>query len=309
MGFVLHDFYAIGHITNDLHPHPHVGGGVTYAAVVAKRLGLSTHIITKCPPDSPYIQELENLGITIHRLPVREKKFENLYTSFDNRYDEMGNRTQLCPDKQEDITRADIPNFPDIPKGSHILLAPVIGEIDQELFSLLSQKGDVALIPQGNFRQRQPDSSIKNVPLEDPSFFSFSKTTILSNEDIAFGDKKNYLEELIETCPVVIETQGENGSIIFQKGQQSLHIPAFHLSANEIIDLTGAGDCYAAAFLVGIFQGKTLKEAGHFASLYAALKISGLGGKGVGLVTIPTKKQVDEYIRAHSTRMDAFYKN
>src|SRR5260221_12786119 len=135
MGFVLHDFYAIGHITNDLHPHPHVGGGVTYAAVVAKRLGLSTHIITKCPPDSPYIQELENLGITIHRLPVREKKFENLYTSFDNRYDEMGNRTQLCPDKQEDITGAGNPSFPDSPKGLHVLIEHDIVDIDRVLLS------------------------------------------------------------------------------------------------------------------------------------------------------------------------------
>src|SRR5260221_6193605 len=115
------DFYAIGHITNDLEPHPHVGGGVTYASVVAKRLGLSAHIITKCAIDSPYIQELEDMGITMHILPTRDKKYKGKTTAFRNRYDKKGNRTQICPETSESITAEDFMHFPEISPSSIVL--------------------------------------------------------------------------------------------------------------------------------------------------------------------------------------------
>ena len=296
----------MGHITNDLEPFPHVGGGVTYSSVVAARLGLRAHIITKCAVDSPYIKELEALGITVHVLPARDKKFENKTTAFRNRYDKKGNRTQICPEIAEDITLDDLAHFPEIPKSSIILMAPVIGEISLDLLANFSLRHKLTMTPQGYFREVEKNHVVTTQPA-DLAYFKHIDTTILSLEDLAFSPDGSYLDEIKKVCPVVVCTQAEEVSQIFVEGKQIADIPAFMLEENEIIDFTGSGDSYAASFLYNKSQGYSLKEAGYFASLYAALKISGVGGKGHGLVTLPTKEQVDGYIKNHSARVSSFF--
>lgn len=300
------DFYAIGHITDDLEPFPHVGGGVTYACVVAKRLGWTPHIVTKCALYSPYVKELEAMGIVVHVLPPRDKAKITVTTSFKNVYDFAGRRTQYCPLQQEAITQEDLDNFPEISPGATILIAPVIGEVAPELLGLLSSKGHVAVTPQGYFRAFAPNGKVSQKPLEDVAFFKFAKEVILSEEDIGFDDG-SYFSKLKNVCQLVIQTHGENGSTLYKAGQEVLRIPAFPLDTDEIVDYTGAGDSYATAFLVRKGEGASDEEAGYFASFYAALKIAGLGGKGKGLVTIPIKEQVEEYMKAHKEKMKAFH--
>jgi sugar/nucleoside kinase (ribokinase family) len=38
-------------------------------------------------------------------------------------------------------------------------------------------------------------------------------------------------------------------------------VPAQNIPADEIVDLTGAGDQFAAGFLVGLHQGKPMEDA------------------------------------------------
>lgn len=314
------DFYAVGHISNDLNPSPHVGGGVTYACVVAQRLGFQAHIITKCDVDSPYIKELENMGIKMHVLPVRDPKYLHKTTAFTNEYDEKGNRTQYCPEQQEGITMEDLVNFPEISEGSTVLIAPVIGKVDFGLFEILAKKGHLAVTPQGYFREFAPDGKVSQKPLEDVSFFTYAEVVILSEEDLGFDDG-SFTEKLKQVCSMLIITHGEKGSSIYKNGKEILRIPAFTLDTSEIVDFTGAGDSYAASFLLqkarlsepegsangGQAQGKSDEEAGYFASFYSAMKISGLGGQGQGLVTVPTKKQIEEYKDQHKERVEEYF--
>lgn len=301
------DFYAIGHITDDLEPYPHVGGGVTYSSVVAKRLGLTPHIITKCAIDSPYIKELEDMGVQMHVLPLRDKTKEHATVSFKNVYDSVGNRTQYCSVQQEAITEEDLANFPEIVPDSTILIAPVIGKVSFSLFAILSQKGHVAVTPQGYFRAFAEDGKVSQKPLEDVSFFRNAEEVILSEEDLAFDDGR-FFPKLKEVSPLLIQTHGEKGSSVYKNGNEVLQIPAYPLNASEIIDYTGAGDSYATAFLVKKAEGATDEDAGYFASFYAAMKISGLGGGKIGLSTIPTKDQIATYIITHQERVNNFHK-
>ena len=299
------DFYAIGHITNDLEPFPHVGGGVTYSAVVATRLGFNAHIITKCAVDSPYIQELKDMGIQVHVLPLRDVTKEHITTSFKNVYDSNGKRTQYSPQRQEHIASEDLVNFPDIKADSTILIAPVIGEIEPELLEILSQKGNLSVIPQGYFREFAHDGKVSQRPLANSSFFKYAQYTILSEEDLGFDDG-SFTNILKEVCPTLVLTKGDKGSTIYKQNQQT-QIPAFSLNPDEIVDFTGAGDCYAASFLVQKAEGKSDTEAAYFASFFAAQKIGGLGGKEVGLPTIPTKEQVEKYKNENTHRVNTFF--
>lgn len=67
---------------------------------------------------------------------------------------------------------------------------------------------------------------------------------------------------------------GAEGSSIAAKGMEEIQIPSFK---SPVIDSTGCGDSYCAAFIVALSKGWTLEEAGRFGAAAGALVISGLG--------------------------------
>lgn len=89
---------------------------------------------------------------------------------------------------------------------------------------------------------------------------------------------------------IVITTLGDHGcSILTEKGV--LKVPAFHRDEIQIIDTTGAGDCFIGSFLYAYNVGYSLEESAKFANYMAAMKCSKLGSrKG-----ILYKKDIAEY--------------
>src|SRR5262245_15514411 len=71
-------------------------------------------------------------------------------------------------------------------------------------------------------------------------------------------------------------TRSEKGSVILSDGK-AVAIPAAPVS--RVVDTTGAGDLYAAGFLIGIATGRALEVAGHLGSLAAAEVISHIGAR------------------------------
>ena len=67
--------------------------------------------------------------------------------------------------------------------------------------------------------------------------------------------------------------QGERGSTLYT-AQGIVPIPAYKVTE---VDPTGAGDCYDAAFLVGLSEGWPLEVAGLFANAVGALATTRLG--------------------------------
>ena len=68
-------------------------------------------------------------------------------------------------------------------------------------------------------------------------------------------------------------------------------IPAYNVNA---IDTTGAGDAFVTGLLTSLGQGSNLREAINFANAVAAIKVTKLGSH-----TIPTQKEVDEFLTVH----------
>ena len=74
----------------------------------------------------------------------------------------------------------------------------------------------------------------------------------------------------------VVVTLGAKGSLI-GRGEQRIAIPAYPV---EVVDTTGAGDVYHAAFVYAhCLRGWGLEQAGHFASAAAALKCTHTGAQ------------------------------
>jgi sugar/nucleoside kinase (ribokinase family) len=81
-------------------------------------------------------------------------------------------------------------------------------------------------------------------------------------------------EQLLRHCDLAAVTRSEKGSVILAKGEE-LHIAAEPVE--KVVDTTGAGDQYAAGFMFGLSQGRSLADCGRLASLAAAEVISHYG--------------------------------
>lgn len=78
---------------------------------------------------------------------------------------------------------------------------------------------------------------------------------------------------------LAIITRGENGSIVARKGER---VSVSAIDITELVDTTGAGDLYAAGFLHGYTQNRTLEECANLGSLAAGLVIQQIGPRPHG---------------------------
>jgi sugar/nucleoside kinase (ribokinase family) len=79
------------------------------------------------------------------------------------------------------------------------------------------------------------------------------------------------LAAIVEIAAV---TRGEHGSVVIA-GDERVTVAAYPVA--KVIDTTGAGDQYAAGFLLGVARGLTLEEAGKLGSLAASEVIAHWG--------------------------------
>jgi sugar/nucleoside kinase (ribokinase family) len=82
------------------------------------------------------------------------------------------------------------------------------------------------------------------------------------------------LAAIRKDCRLAAVTRSEKGSIIV-RGDETVVIDA--IAIEELVDTTGAGDLYAAGFLHGYTNGRSLKECGDLGSLAAGLVIQQVG--------------------------------
>lgn len=302
------ELYAIGHVTNDLEPEPHVGGAAPYSALTAHRLGMVAHIITEAPPEHPYLDELAQAGLIVHRLQTVDQSKESSITSFRNFYDNAGHRHQIVSNRQDDINSRDLGNFPYIPPGSVIFVTPVIGEVNPEIFPDLSENGYLVVAPQGYFRHSDSSGDISCENWTSLDSLKQAEITILSDEDISFDGEPDTacLDSIRKTCPIVVLTQGSEGLTVFVQGDQTIHVKAFGMTPDEIVSPTGAGDSCAAAFVWHYLKWGKLKEAAVFGAFYPALKLMGIGGEQRGIHALPELSQIKRYVDLNKERFDAY---
>jgi sugar/nucleoside kinase (ribokinase family) len=79
-----------------------------------------------------------------------------------------------------------------------------------------------------------------------------------------------------KACDLAALTRSEKGSLIVTP-ENVIEIPAWPVG--KVVDLTGAGDLYAAGFLFGYTQGRNLETCGRIASLCAGEIISHFGAR------------------------------
>jgi sugar/nucleoside kinase (ribokinase family) len=92
------------------------------------------------------------------------------------------------------------------------------------------------------------------------------------------------------TCRAdVLVRTGPGGCVLAVRGQGVTQVDGFGVQA---VDLNGAGDAHAGAFLAGIAQGKEPAEAARRANAAAALAVTRRGP-----ATAPTRDELEAYLR------------
>jgi sugar/nucleoside kinase (ribokinase family) len=81
--------------------------------------------------------------------------------------------------------------------------------------------------------------------------------------------------ELSHRCPGVVVTASERGAFLSYNGKRE----KIEAVQTKLVDLTGAGDMFAAAILYGIISGASLKKSGNAAAALASRVISQFGAR------------------------------
>ncbi len=168
------------------------------------------------------------------------------------------------------------------PKLVH--LSPVANEIRRDILNCFPGSL-IGLTVQGLLRGWGDDKRVyykKSPELE--SFIAGSSIVILSTEDV--NGEESTLERITQAIPIVVATEGSDGARVFWKGDSR----RFRPPQKDVVDTTGAGDIFAAAFFGRYIQTYDPWEAGRFATLVAAESVTRLG-----IASIPTIKEIENF--------------
>jgi len=108
------------------------------------------------------------------------------------------------------------------------------------------------------------------------------------------GGPERAAEALAALGPrTVIITMGSEGALV-TSGILQKRVPSFSV---PVVDTTGAGDTFCGALAVALAERSDLETALRFAAAAAALSGTRLGAQP----SIPTRLQIDEFLRARAT--------
>jgi 1D-myo-inositol 3-kinase len=258
------DFIAIGHVTLDhFGDTVRPGGAALYAAVTADRLGLSAAILTSHADDFPL--DLVPPRIEVVTVPAGET------TVFEHAEHE-GERVMRVRAAAAALSADDLPeDWKDAPL---VMLAPVLAEVDP-LLSMSFSDAAVSAQAQGWLRVVEPDGAVGTVAWEPDYLLARLQTLFLSQRDV-LGQEAAMLEWL-QRVPVGVVTAGRHGALLYVNGERYEVRPRL---AREV-DATGAGDVFAATFLVRYQEEGNPWTAAEAAACAAALSVEGEGWSAV----------------------------
>jgi 1D-myo-inositol 3-kinase len=257
-------FVVVGHVVRDIVPQGwRLGGTATYAATQAQHLGLSVGVVTHAGPEVELSEALPG-ALIAGSASAQSTCFQNIY--------EAGTRRQLVRSRAEPMSVDDIPR--EWRSAPLALLGPVCGEVPAGMGCVFSGSF-VGVSAQGWLRRVDKQHRVRKWAWSGPPFWAGCRVLFVSDEDL--GQRREQLKRWCAEVPIVVLTRNRRGARV-HVNEQWHDIEAF--PANEI-DPTGAGDVFAAAFLVRYHETEDVAEAMRFASAAAACSIESRGIEGI----------------------------
>lgn len=231
------------------------GGTALYTARASEALGVAAFVLTVGSSDAD-LGPLEG-----HVSHVAAGDTLVLRHDFPN-----GERVQsLLQPTERTLTPSDVPS--EWPEPATLVLAPLLAD-DIDVIAFLDEypAAEVALLAQGLQRAVLPDSRIAHRAQPSSVLLDAARpnvTIFLSEEETRLWPA-GAIEHLAARAGRVVVTRGASGARVLSRGG-SREIPPVPV---EVVDATGAGDVFAAAFILGLRAGEEF--AGRLAAACAA---------------------------------------
>lgn len=275
------EFLAIGHVTLDrFGDEVRPGGGVLYSAIAAHRLGRVAAILTSHAADFPLeavppaieVVTLEAPTTTVFEYPESE-----------------GPRVMRVTATASPLTRGDLPE--DWREAPLVLLAPVIQEVDPDLADAFGD-GTVAAAAQGWLRTLDQQGGVEAVAWDSPrGVLNRLQALFVSAEDVRGQEEQ--LTEWVQRVPLAVVTAGAAGALLYVNGDRFEVRPRPTVE----VDATGAGDVFAATFLLAYHR-----DGDPWAAAEAATCAASLSVEGEGWSTVPDAATLEAALKEYRAR-------
>jgi len=286
-------FLVIGHITRDrVAGKERPGGTASYAAAVAARLGVPTAVLTSAADDVELPAELA--GVRIERLPAPQTTLmEHVWRG---RAREQFVRARAAP-----LGPSAVPA--DLREAPIVLFGSVTGEVATDTAGAFPHALRGATL-QGWLRRIATDDRVEAVAPAEAGIehvFGDLDAAFLSEEDLgaSFEALRPLLDGWARRVRVLAVTRGDLGSLIAIDGVWH-EIGVF--PAHEV-EGTGAGDAFAAAFLIRYHETAAaaagavmtaIADAARFAAATASFVVEAHGVAGA-----PVRARVEARLAAY----------
>ncbi|CAB9524222.1 isomerase [Seminavis robusta] len=122
---------------------------------------------------------------------------------------------------------------------------------------------------------------------------SVLKASAGTEEDKPSSERVVELAKLLQRYGArnVLVTRGARGSTLVSESGEVFHQAAFPLEASHVVDETGAGDCYRAAFAVALLEGHPPQRCMEFATAAGCCSVQKQGA----VPSTPTRRMVEAW--------------
>ena len=271
------DYLAIGHICHDWTSDGYLLGGTTsYVSLFAQQLDKRVGIVTSYGNDFEFADTFKKMST--HNIAAPQT------TVFKNTYLPTG-RTQHLLNRAAPITANDIPK--DWVSTKMIQIGPIANEIDFSVIDLF-EDSLVCVCPQGWMRRWDENGKVFYKMIENWERLKKADLLILSREDL--GNQLDLIPHLADLFKVLVVTNDANGVDVFFYGKK-YHFPSY---PTEVVDSTGAGDIFAAGFLIKYADTQDITQSAGYAHCAASFCI-----EGIGTSNLPTQQMLDQRFQTY----------
>jgi sugar/nucleoside kinase (ribokinase family) len=243
-----------------------LGGSVSFAALAAQRLGWQAGVLTSAGGDFEAARELPGVAAFVRPSAAT--------TRFVNAYEDDGTRRQTVPARADDL---DLALLPDAWRDPEVLL---LGAVAGELRAGAARGFEaqvVGAIAQGFVRALDAAGHVSVRDWQTPGAdLDGVHVLFLSEHDLP--EAATRAVELLRHVPIVALTRGWRGLTLYTR---SSHHDVPTLPRPEV-DPTGAGDVFAAAFLMRYHETGDPLAAAAFGACAASCVVEGVGASRLG---------------------------